>query len=86
MVDRRVVNSHDASTVVSVVSKLDRRRVLIVSNTIDFEGNSHAKSSIRSSVSMELRLMTDTGIDTDTDRRHKQTDTGHSSTALAGKN
>ena len=43
MVDRRVVNSHDASTVASVVSKLDRRRVLIVSNTIDFEGNSHAK-------------------------------------------
>ena len=28
-VDRRVVNSHDASAVVDVVNKLDRRRVLM---------------------------------------------------------
>jgi len=32
-VDRRVVNSHDASTVAGVVNKLDRRRVLLTTRS-----------------------------------------------------
>ena len=32
-VDRRVVKSHDASTVVGVVNKLDRRRVLMTTRS-----------------------------------------------------
>ena len=33
MVDRRVVNSQDASTVVRVVNKIDRRRVLLTTRS-----------------------------------------------------
>ena len=36
LINRRVANGHDASTVVDVVNKLDRRRILLTTRSTDF--------------------------------------------------